>query len=46
MFTYLKGTNAHKTQVLTHLRLQGMKLGYLLNFRRRVNEKRYFQDNH
>jgi len=25
-------TRAHKKQVLTHLRLTGMKLGYLLNF--------------
>ena len=25
-------TNAHKKQVLTYLRLTGMKLGYLLNF--------------
>lgn len=25
-------TRAHKKQVLTHLRLGGMKLGYLLNF--------------
>jgi len=25
-------TRAHKKQVLTHLRLSGMKLGYLLNF--------------
>jgi GxxExxY protein len=27
-----KVTNAHKKQVLTYLRLTGMKLGYLLNF--------------
>ncbi len=27
-----KTTNAHKKQVLTYLRLTGMKLGYLLNF--------------
>ena len=25
-------TNAHKKQVLTYLRLTGLKLGYLLNF--------------
>ncbi len=25
-------TNAHKKQLLTYLRLTGMKLGYLLNF--------------
>jgi GxxExxY protein len=25
-------TNAHKKQVLTYLKLTGMKLGYLLNF--------------
>ena len=25
-------TNAHKKQVLTYLRLTGMKVGYLLNF--------------
>ncbi len=24
--------NAHRKQLLTHLRLTGMKLGYLLNF--------------
>ncbi len=27
-----KTTNAHKKQVLTYLRLTGLKLGYLLNF--------------
>ena len=27
-----KITNAHKKQVLTHLKLTGFKLGYLLNF--------------
>lgn len=27
-----KVTNAHKKQVLTYLRLTGLKLGYLLNF--------------
>ena len=27
-----RATNAHKKQVLTHLRLSKMKLGYLLNF--------------